>query len=69
MHPNELKNQALVASSLARLEGFTATADALLELAGACAMEAKELQRRAKGRIQYSGTSTEIRPQIDTFVH
>jgi rubrerythrin len=44
MHPSELKNQALVAATQARLEGFTATAEAFLLIASACSIEAQDLQ-------------------------
>jgi hypothetical protein len=44
MHPSELKNCALVAASNAERYGFTATAEALLFLAEACAMEANGLK-------------------------
>lgn len=44
MHPSELKNQALVAAALAKHEGFTATAEALVLLAKACAAEARYLR-------------------------
>lgn len=44
MHPNELKNQALVAAAQAQLDGFTATAEAFLLLANACAIEAQDIQ-------------------------
>jgi hypothetical protein len=41
MHPNELKNCALVAANAAEREGFSSTARALMEIAMACAEEAK----------------------------
>jgi len=43
MHPNELKNRALVAAVSAELDGFLATAEALRQLASACSAEAMEL--------------------------
>lgn len=36
MHPNEIKNRALVAASCADVEGFYATAKALRQIAYAC---------------------------------
>ena len=44
MHPSELKNRALVAAARAEMDGFTATAEALMLLASACASEARELE-------------------------
>jgi hypothetical protein len=44
MHPSELKNRALVAAARAELDGFTATAEALMLLASACASEARHLE-------------------------
>lgn len=44
MHPNELKNRAVVAAVQAELDGFPATAEALFILADACAVEARALQ-------------------------
>ncbi len=44
MHPSELKNRALVAAVRAEMDGFTATAEALMLLASACASEAQELK-------------------------
>jgi hypothetical protein len=44
MHPSELKNRALVAAARAEMDGFTATAEALMLLASACASEAQELK-------------------------
>ncbi len=52
MHPNELKNQALVAASLAKLEGFTATAEALFLLAHACAVKSQRLQSSAPETLE-----------------
>jgi hypothetical protein len=45
MHPSELKNQALVAAAMAERNGFTATAEALMTLAAACAAEARALSQ------------------------
>lgn len=44
MHPSELKNRALVAAAKAEMDGFIATAEALILLASACASEAQELE-------------------------
>lgn len=41
MHPKEMSHVALVAASAARLDGFQATADALVALAAACEDEAR----------------------------
>jgi len=41
MHPKEMSHMMLVAASAARLDGFPATADALLVLAAACDDEAR----------------------------
>jgi hypothetical protein len=41
MHPSELKNRALVAANAALIDGFSATAQALLNIAIACAEEAR----------------------------
>jgi hypothetical protein len=43
MHPNEMKNRALVAAACAEMDGFIATADALRQVASACAAEATDL--------------------------
>lgn len=45
MHPNELKNRALVAASEAQVDGFFATAEALLNIAMLCSREATTLYR------------------------
>lgn len=42
MHPSELKNMALVAALSAEREGFSATAEALLELAISCNIETRK---------------------------
>lgn len=44
MHPSEMKNFALTAAAKAQQDGFAATAEALLLLAEACALEALELE-------------------------
>lgn len=44
MHPNELRNFALVAAVRAKLDGFPATAEAFLFFAETCAAEATTLQ-------------------------
>jgi hypothetical protein len=43
MYPSEMKNRAIVAAATAAQEGFTATAEALLRLAEACAKEARDI--------------------------
>lgn len=43
MHPNELKNRALVAASEAEVDGFFATAEALLNIAKVCERDASAL--------------------------
>lgn len=43
MHPNELKDQALVAAAMAEHDGFTATAGAFKLMATVCATESREL--------------------------
>jgi hypothetical protein len=44
MHPTELKNRALVAAAVAAKEGFTATAEALMQIASACASESLDTE-------------------------
>jgi hypothetical protein len=51
MHPNELKNSALVAAAKAEQDGFVETAKAFLLLADVCAGDALELgQEISRGR-------------------
>lgn len=59
MHPNEMKNAALVAAVKAEQEGFVGTAKALLLLAEVCAGGARELaQDVVNGRpAEARGTS------------
>lgn len=52
MHPNELKNMALVASNAAKREGFSATAQALLDLAMSCDADAKAATFRNHGYLE-----------------
>lgn len=40
MHPNEIKNRALLAAAFAEMDGFSATAKALRQFADACSVEA-----------------------------
>jgi hypothetical protein len=60
MHPNEMKNSALVAAAKAEQDGFVETAKALLLLAEVCAGDARELAREAfEGRPSEAwGTSS-----------
>jgi hypothetical protein len=51
MHPNEMKNSALVAAAKAEQDGFVETAKAFLMLANVCAGDARELgQQNNRGR-------------------
>jgi hypothetical protein len=58
MHPSEMKNCALVAAARAAKDGFTATAEALLLLAEACAAEARQLGIPPPRDFRPSNTST-----------
>jgi len=51
MHPNDLRNHALVAAVSAELEGFHATAEALRQLASACSTEATELTVATRSKV------------------
>lgn len=68
MHPNEMKNRALVAAVAADWEGFTATAEALLRLAVACATEAKDIDtgRHKQGSPGQEGARQDECLLIDT---
>jgi hypothetical protein len=46
MHPNEMKNSALVAAAKAEQDGFVETAKAFLLLADVCAGDARELGKQ-----------------------
>jgi hypothetical protein len=70
MHPSELKNQALVAAAQARLDGFSATAEAFLLLANACAVEAQNLHANlSKTSERNVPTSTLERVLIFEIIH
>lgn len=70
MHPSELKNQALVAASMAERDGFTATAEALKLLAITCATEARDLlTSAARTSGQGVNNSTQDRFRQVTLTH
>ena len=54
MHPSELKNLALVAASRADRDGFSATAEAWLQIANACALEANALSEQDSGTLAFN---------------
>jgi hypothetical protein len=59
MHPNEMKNRALTAAAAAEAEGYYATAEALMQIAIACAEEAALIASatRCSGSPAKIGTS------------
>lgn len=70
MHPSELKNQALVAAAKAQLDGFSATAEAFLLLANACAIEAQDLQANFSNTTERNPPSAALaRVGFFEFVH
>ena len=70
VHPNELKNHALVAASVAELDGFTATAAALLNLALACNAVALRLQNQGVGGSRTSDPpSSHDRSEFEAPAH
>lgn len=60
MHPSELKNRAIVAAAKAEMEGFTATAEAFLFLAKACASEARDLETQTFSASTRSDADTTL---------